>query len=134
MRFAWLAPASLALWTACILPSARPIPYAPHPERVSEPMDVLRRAAQPTCARGVRVEQVGRKIVYTSSCWTTWRGDPSPQEADLEGLTSVRIVFGDWYQVVLVHGSAETDLPHSASSEAEAILLADALLALRDRR
>ena len=124
--------ASLLALSACLLPSARPVAYQPHPERVSDPLAVLRKAARSHCERGTQVELLPGKVRYTSACSTGCDGAPKPADIELTGLSDVHIVFGDWYQVVLVrHGEEQYLSELACDTSEEAAEVADALLALR---
>jgi hypothetical protein len=128
--------AGLSVLGGClILPSARPVAYTPHPERVQDPVAVLRETAQEHCAKGVAVEQVGSAVVFTSACDTDFKGRERPERIELARLSNIDIVFGDWYAVRLFESGKEMhDYGALRFQTAEAaIRSADAFWALKQR-
>ncbi|MBS2015369.1 MAG: hypothetical protein JST00_20950 [Deltaproteobacteria bacterium] len=114
----------------CIfLPSARPVAYLPHPERIAEPLARLRATVQRTCAAGVDVRQEGSTIVFSSPCGPTER-------VDLAKLSRIDIVFGDWYALRLFEGGVQQSESNVLrfDDEETAAIAADSLWALEPRR
>ena len=131
VRWLLLVAAAHSLGRCFFLPSARPVAYTPHPERVEDPLGRLAAAArvERQCAAGVAVRQEGSAVVFESSCSRTER-------IDLAKVSRIDIVFGDWYALRLFEGDKEQSesVALRYSDEAAATLAADSLWALKQRR
>lgn len=89
VRWILLVTAAHCLGGCFFLPSATPVAYSPHPERVEDPLGRLAAAArvERQCAAGVAVRQEGSAVVFDSSC--------STERIDLAKVSRIDIVFGD---------------------------------------